>query len=82
MHIVGNLLSLSLSQISSRSSDGQHSQLCHSREQQQEQHHPASTTNTRASVDHARPDAANDATNYGEQVASSRTTTSAAASVA
>jgi hypothetical protein len=85
MHIVGNhlslSLSLSLSQISSRSLDGQHSQLCHLRERQQ-QWQPATTTNTGASVVHASSDVANHATNYGEHAASARTTISLIASVA
>jgi hypothetical protein len=78
MHIVGNLLSLSLSlsQISSRSSDGQHSQPCHLGEQWQLQCQPASTANTGASIDHASTDAANHATNYVKHAAGTRTTTS------
>jgi hypothetical protein len=81
MHIVGNLLSLSLSlsQISSQPADGEHSQPCCSGEQRQQQCQPASTTNTGASIDHASPDAANHATNYGKHATSSSTTISATA---
>jgi hypothetical protein len=54
-----------LSQISSQSLDGQHSQPWFYQEQQQQRQH-ASTTNTRASIDYASLDAANYATDYGE----------------
>jgi hypothetical protein len=76
MHIVGNLISLSfpLSQISSQSIDGQHSQPWCQREQQQQQ--PASTTNTRASIDYAGSDAANYATDYGEHATGTRSAAS------
>jgi hypothetical protein len=68
MHIAGNLISLSfpLSQISSQSLDGQHSQPWCQQQQQQQQRQPASTTNTGASTNYASSDAANYATDYGE----------------
>jgi hypothetical protein len=56
------ILSLSLSQISSQSLDGQHLQQWCQQEQQQCQ--PTSTSNTGASVDHESPDATNHATDY------------------
>jgi hypothetical protein len=59
------LYPLPLSQISSQSLDGQHSQPWCQREQQQQQQ-PASTINTRASIDYASLDAANYATDYGK----------------
>jgi hypothetical protein len=79
MHIVGNLVSLSfpLSQISSQSLDGQHSQLWCQREQQQQQCQPTSTTNTRASIDYASSDAANYAIDYGEHAIGARSVASA-----
>jgi hypothetical protein len=74
MHIVGNLLSLSLSQISSQSLHGQHSQQWCQREQQQCQ--PASTTNTSASFDNASSDVADHAIDYGQYAARSRASAS------
>jgi hypothetical protein len=77
MYIAGNLVSLSfpLSQISSQSLDGQHSQPWCQREQQQ-QSHPTSTTNTGASIDYASSDAANYAIDYGEHATSAGTASS------
>jgi hypothetical protein len=55
--------------------------MCHLGEQRQQQHQPASTTNTGASINHASIDAANHATDYDEHAASSRTTTNTIALV-
>jgi hypothetical protein len=59
------LYPLPLSQISSQSLDDEHSQLWCQREQQQ-QCQPASTTNTRASIDYASSNVVNYAIDYGE----------------
>jgi hypothetical protein len=48
----------------------------------QQQCQPTSTANTGASIAYASPDATDDATDYGEHAASSRTTTNATTPVA
>jgi hypothetical protein len=64
-----------LSQISSQSLDGQHSQpWCHHHQQQQQ---PTSITNTGAIIDYASSDVVNYATDYGEHATGARSAASA-----
>jgi hypothetical protein len=71
------LYPLPLSQISSQSLDGQHSQPWCQREQQQQQQQPTFATNTGASIDYASSDAANYATYNGEHAIGVGSATSA-----